>query len=83
METLRLDHGVQLPYIDREPLEKLGVAAGEMVKNMDDNGNEYIRRVWRPYLASREGTLRFLRFNEQALHDACTFEFALPSRCFG
>lgn len=71
METLRHD---------REVLGGLGEAAGERVQDMYDNGNDGMRRVWRSYVASRENTLRF---DEQAVLDGSTLEFAFQSRGFG
>ncbi|WP_029031972.1 TRAP transporter substrate-binding protein [Salinarimonas rosea] len=83
METLRLEHGVEFLRLNREVLEGLGKAAGEMVQDMYDNGDDYMRRLWQSYFASRENTMRFLRFNEQAFLNARTLDFAFPSRGLG
>lgn len=83
MEVLRTEHGVRFLRLEREVLEGLGKAAGELVQDMYDNGDDYMRRVWKSYFESREKTMRFLRFNEQAFLNARTLNFAFPARGFG
>lgn len=78
MEVLRTQHGVRFLRLNNDVLTGLGTAAGEMVKEMLDSNDEYLRRVMRSYLASRENTMRFLRFNEQAFLNARTLNIRWP-----
>ena len=79
MEVLRLEHGVEFRRLSREMLEALGTAAGEVVQESYDTGDELTRRIWDSYLASRENTKRWLRFNEQAFLNARTLDFPFPT----
>ncbi|MGY6634119.1 MAG: TRAP transporter substrate-binding protein [Alkalilacustris sp.] len=79
MEVLRLEHGVEFRRLSRDMLEALGTAAGEVVQESYDTGDELTRRIWDSYLASRENTKRWLRFNEQAFLNARTLDFPFPS----
>jgi TRAP-type mannitol/chloroaromatic compound transport system substrate-binding protein len=72
MEVLRTQHQVRFLRLNNEVLAGLGNAAGEMVTEMIDKSDDLGKRVWRSYLASRENTARFLRFNEQAFLNART-----------
>jgi TRAP-type mannitol/chloroaromatic compound transport system substrate-binding protein len=78
METLRVEHGVEFRRLSREILIALGTAAGEVIQESYDGGDELTRRIWDSYLASRANTTRFLRFNEQAFLNARTLEFPFP-----
>lgn len=72
MEVLRTQHQVRFLRLNNDVLTGLGNAAGEMVQEMISTSDDLGRRVWRSYLASRENTSRFLRFNEQAFLNART-----------
>jgi TRAP-type mannitol/chloroaromatic compound transport system substrate-binding protein len=78
METLRVEHGVEFRRLDRGILEALGRAAGEVIQESYDAGDDLTRRIWDSYLAARADTMRFLRFNEQAFLNARTLEFPFP-----
>ncbi len=78
IETLRVEHGVEFRRLSREILIALGTAAGEVIQESYDGGDELTRRIWDSYLASRANTTRFLRFNEQAFLNARTLEFPFP-----
>ncbi len=78
METLRVEHGVEFRRLERPVLEALGKAAGEVIQESYDSGDDLTRRIWDSYLASRADTMRFLRFNEQAFLNARTLEFPFP-----
>lgn len=78
METLRVEHGVEFRRLSREILIALGTAAGEVIQESYDAGDDLTRRIWDSYLASRANTMRFLRFNEQAFLNARTLEFPFP-----
>jgi TRAP-type mannitol/chloroaromatic compound transport system substrate-binding protein len=78
MEVLRVEHGVEFRRLDRAILEALGKAAGEVIQESYDTGNDLTRRIWNSYLASRADTMRFLRFNEQAFLNARTLDFPFP-----
>lgn len=79
MEVLRTQHGVRFLRLNNDILTGLGNAAGEMVQEMLNSQDEYMRRVMRSYLASRENTMRFLRFNEQAFLNARTLNIRWPT----
>jgi TRAP-type mannitol/chloroaromatic compound transport system substrate-binding protein len=79
MATLANEHGVQFMRLPNEVLQGLGNAAGELVQESMDNGDDLTKRVWQSYLASRAMTMRTLRFNEQAFLNARTLEFTFPS----
>jgi TRAP-type mannitol/chloroaromatic compound transport system substrate-binding protein len=83
MEVLRTQHGVRFLRLNNEVLTGLGNAAGELVQSMIDSGDEYMKRVWASYFASRDNTMRFLRFNEQAFLNARTLNIRFPSRGLG
>jgi TRAP-type mannitol/chloroaromatic compound transport system substrate-binding protein len=78
METLRVEHGVEFRRLERPVLEALGKAAGEVIQESYDAGDDLTRRIWDSYLASRADTMRFLRFNEQAFLNARTLDFPFP-----
>lgn len=79
MEVLRLEHGVQFRRFDRDTLQALGRAAGEVIQESMETGDELTRRIWTSYLASRENTKRWLRFNEQAFLNARVLDFPFPT----
>ena len=79
MATLANDHGVQFMRLPNEVLQGLGNAAGELVQESMDTGDDLTKRVWASYLASRAMTMRTLRFNEQAFLNARTLEFTFPA----
>lgn len=79
MEVLRTQHGVRFLRLPNEILTGLGTASGEMVQEMIDKGDDYMKRLWRSYLASRDNTMRHLRFNEQAFLNARTLQFKFPT----
>jgi TRAP-type mannitol/chloroaromatic compound transport system substrate-binding protein len=79
METLRTQHGVQFQRLPNEVLLGLGNASGQMVQEMIDTGDAYMKKLWASYLASREATQRFLRFNEQAFLNARTLQIKFPT----
>jgi TRAP-type mannitol/chloroaromatic compound transport system substrate-binding protein len=83
MEVLRTQHQVRFLRLNNDVLTGLGNAAGEMVQEMFDSGDDYMKRVWRSYMASRENTMRFLRFNEQAFLNARTLQIRFPARGIG
>jgi TRAP-type mannitol/chloroaromatic compound transport system substrate-binding protein len=78
MEVLRLEHGVNFRRLSRDTLEAMGIAAGEVVRESIENGDELRRRVWDSYLKSRASTMRFLRFNEQGTLNARTLPINFP-----
>jgi TRAP-type mannitol/chloroaromatic compound transport system substrate-binding protein len=79
MEVLRTQHGVRFLRLNNEILTGLGNAAGDLVKEYAESSDEYMRRVMRSYLTSRETTMRFLRFNEQAFLNARTLNIRWPT----
>ena len=78
METLRVEHGVEFRRLDRPVLEALGTAAGQVIEESYETGDDLTRRIWDSYLAARADTMRFLRFNEQAFLNARTLDFPFP-----
>jgi TRAP-type mannitol/chloroaromatic compound transport system substrate-binding protein len=78
MEVLRVEHGVEFRRLDRPILEALGKAAGEVIDELYQDGDDITRRIWDSYLAARADTMRFLRFNEQAFLNARTLDFPFP-----
>lgn len=79
MEVLRTQHGVRFLRFNNDVLTGLGTAAGEMVQEMMDTGDDHMKRTLRSYLAARENTARFLRFNEQAFLNARTLNIKWPT----
>lgn len=79
MEVLRVEHGVRFLRFNQEVLTALGQAAAEVVRESIDTGDDLRRRIWASYLASRENTMRFLRFNEQAFLNARTLPINFPA----
>jgi TRAP-type mannitol/chloroaromatic compound transport system substrate-binding protein len=79
MEVLRVEHGVNFRQLSRDTLQALGVAAGEVVRESIDTGDDLRRRVWDSYLKSRANTMRFLRFNEQTFMNARGLEIDFPA----
>jgi len=79
MEVLRTQHGVRFLRLNNDVLTGLGNAAGDMVREYAESNDEYMRRVMRSYLSSRENTMRFLRFNEQAFLNARTLNIRWPT----
>lgn len=79
METLRVQHQVRFLRLNNDVLTGLGNAAGDMVQEMIQTGDSFARDVWRSYLASRDNTMRHLRFNEQAFLNARTLNFRFPT----
>lgn len=79
MEVLRLEHGVEFRRLEREVLVALGNAAGEVVAESIEGGDDLTRRIWASYLAARTSTSRVLRFNEQAFLNARTLEYNYPT----
>jgi len=79
MEVLRVQHGVRFLRLNNEVLTGLGNAAGDMVRELLESNDEYMRRLMRSYLTSREHTMRFLRFNEQAFLNARTLNIRWPT----
>lgn len=79
MEVLRLEHGVRFLRLNQDVLTALGRAAAEVVQESIETGDDLRRRIWGSYLASRENTMRFLRFNEQAFLNARTLPINFPS----
>jgi TRAP-type mannitol/chloroaromatic compound transport system substrate-binding protein len=83
MEVLRTQHGVRFLRFNQEVLTALGKAAGEVVRESIDTGDDLRRRIWASYIASRENTQRFLRFNEQAFLNARTLPIEFPTSVGG
>jgi TRAP-type mannitol/chloroaromatic compound transport system substrate-binding protein len=79
MEVLRTEHNVRFLRLNNDVLTGLGNAAGEMVQEMMDKGDDHMKRTLKSYLASRDNTMRFLRFNEQAFLNARTLQFKYPT----
>jgi TRAP-type mannitol/chloroaromatic compound transport system substrate-binding protein len=79
MEALRTQHGVRFLRLNNDVLAALGNAAGEVIQESMDKGDDVTKRIWRSYFASRERTMRFLRFNEQAFLNARTLQFKFPT----
>jgi len=79
MEVLRTQHGVRFLRLNNEILTGLGNAAGDMVKDLLEGNDPYMRKVMRSYLQSRETTMRYLRFNEQAFLNARTLNIRWPT----
>jgi len=79
MAQLANEHGVQFMRLPNEVLQGLGNAAGELVQESMDSGDDLTKRVWQSYLSSRAMTMRTLRFNEQAFLNARTLEFTFPA----
>jgi TRAP-type mannitol/chloroaromatic compound transport system substrate-binding protein len=80
MEVMRTQHGVRFLRLSNEVLTALGNASGEVVQESIDKGDDLTKRIWRSYFASRERTMRFLRFNEQAFLNARTLQFKFPTQ---
>jgi TRAP-type mannitol/chloroaromatic compound transport system substrate-binding protein len=78
METLRVQHGVEFRRLEREVLQALGAAAGEVIEESYDGGDDITRRIGDSDLAARADTMRLLRFNEQAFLDVRTLDFPFP-----
>ncbi len=78
MVQLANEYGVQFMRLPNDVLVGLGTAAGELVAESRESGDEFTKRVWDSYLASRQLTMRTLRFNEQAFLNARTLDFAYP-----
>ncbi len=51
MEVLRTQHGVRFLRFNNDVLTGLGTAAGEMVQEMMDTGDDHMKRTLRSYLA--------------------------------
>ncbi|MFY7959067.1 MAG: ABC transporter substrate-binding protein, partial [Elsteraceae bacterium] len=79
MEVLRTQHNVRFLRLNNEVLTGLGTAAGELVQELLDKGDDHMKRTLRSYLQARENTQRFLRFNEQAFLNARTLQFKFPT----
>jgi TRAP-type mannitol/chloroaromatic compound transport system substrate-binding protein len=79
MEVLRTQHNVRFLRLSNDVLTGLGTAAGELVTELMDKGDDHMKRTMRSYLQSRENTMRFLRFNEQAFLNARTLQFRFPT----
>lgn len=79
MEVLRTQHNVRFLRLNNEVLTGLGNAAGALVQELLDKGDDHMKRTLRSYLSSRDNTLRFLRFNEQAFLNARTLQFKFPT----
>jgi hypothetical protein len=77
--VLRTQHGVRFLRLNNDVLTGLGRAAADMVREYAESSDEYMRRLMRSYLASREHTMRFLRFNEQAFLNARTLNINFPT----
>ena len=79
METLRVEHGVEFRRLNREVLEALGTASGEVVAESIETGDHRTRRIWDSYFKARANTARVLRFNEQAFLNARTLDYFYPT----
>jgi hypothetical protein len=53
--------------------------AGNMAREYVESSDEFMRRLMRSDIASREDTMRFLRFNEQAFLKARTLNINILS----
>lgn len=78
MEVLRTQHNVRFLRLNNDVLAGLGSASGQLVQEMMDTGDDHMKRTLKSYLASRDNTMRFLRFNEQAFLNARTLNFRFP-----
>lgn len=79
MEVLRTQHNVRFLRLNNDVLAGLGNAAGQLVQEMMDTGDDHMKRTLKSYLAARDNTMRFLRFNEQAFLNARTLQFRFPT----
>lgn len=79
MEVLRTQHNVRFLRLNNDVLIGLGNAAGQMIQEMMDTGDDHMKRTLKSFLASRENTQRFLRYNEQAFLNARTLNIKFPS----
>ncbi len=78
MEVLRTQHNVRFLRLNNDVLAGLGNASGQLVQEMMDTGDDHMKRTLKSYLAARDNTMRFLRFNEQAFLNARTLNFKFP-----
>ena len=78
MEVLRTQHNVRFLRLNNDILAGLGTASGQLVQEMMDTGDDHMKRTLKSYLAARDNTMRFLRFNEQAFLNARTLNFRFP-----
>ena len=78
MEVLRTQHNVRFLRLNNDVLAGLGNASGQLVQEMMDTGDDHMKRTLKSYLAARDNTMRFLRFNEQAFLNARTLQFKFP-----
>ncbi len=79
MATLANDFGVQFMRLPQEVLVAMGNAAGQLVQESMDGGDDITKRIWASYLPARQMTMRTLRFNEQAFLNARTLDFTFPT----
>jgi hypothetical protein len=73
-----------MPGLGGELINRVGgsatlLPAGDMVREYAESSDEYMRRLMRSDLASREDTMRFLRFDEQAFLKARTLNINIPT----
>ncbi|MGJ4888504.1 TRAP transporter substrate-binding protein [Bradyrhizobium sp. HKCCYLRH3099] len=79
MEVLRTQHNVRFLRLNNDVLIGLGNAAGQLLQDMMDAGDDHMKRTLKSYLAARDNTMRFLRFNEQAFLNARTLGIKYPT----
>jgi TRAP-type mannitol/chloroaromatic compound transport system substrate-binding protein len=75
LETMVRQHGVQLRRFPNDVLTVFGTAAGEVIAELRDTGDEITRKVVESFLKSRREQVQWNRIAEQAFMNARLLDF--------
>lgn len=79
LETLVREHGVKLRQFPEAVLVALGNAAGEVMQETIDSGDEITKKVALHFLKARTSMVRWTRISDQAFANARQLKFKYPT----
>lgn len=79
MQTLVREHDVRLRRVPESIIRAVGDAAGEVMTELRDDGDDLTRRIMKSYLGAREDIMAYTRIAEQGFLSARSMDYNYPS----
>jgi TRAP-type mannitol/chloroaromatic compound transport system substrate-binding protein len=78
LSSLVNEHGVQLMQFPRDVLSAMGAAAGEVMQELYENGDDITRRIASSFFRFRQDAIRYTKISESAFTNARSIRFDFP-----
>ena len=78
LSSLVNEHGVQLMQFPRDVLSAMGAAAGEVMQELYENGDDITRRIASSFFRFRQDAIRYTKISESAFTTARSIRFDFP-----